>query len=165
MWIKEIIGSLKVPLVNGFHWWALLCPASTKLHLTNTGRGEESPKRRAPTPCRISHIPLASLGEGLLDPISKTGREFQYFVYGGFWTLFILWENGKGGRKKMFYFSVCLKTPLRRHLKKFRDLVHVTPCKWFSLGAPKGHSTNQHVSLTSLCSSVSYFLIADKIRS
>lgn len=53
--------------------------------------------------------------------------------------------------KKVFYFLVCLEKPLRRHLKKFRNSVCVTPCKWFSFGALRGHATNQHVVPTSLC--------------
>ncbi len=136
----------------------LMGPAlSSEYKVTSDKHGEEG--RRAQRgggclPAGLSRIPFDS-ERGVFWILLVRQRENSYFfVYGGLWTLFILWERererGRKG-KKVFYFLVCLEKPLRRHLKKFRNSVCVTPCKWFSFGALRGHATNQHVVPTSLC--------------
>lgn len=115
------------------------------------GRGEESEKRRGSPPCRTLPYSFRLCERGLLDPISETERENSYFLCMEGSEHYLYCEREGGGKgKKVFYFLVCLEKPLRRHLKKFRNLVFVTPCKWFSFGAPRGHTTNQHVVPTSL---------------
>ncbi len=116
------------------------------------GRGEESAKRRGSPPCRTLPYSFRLCERGLLDPISETEREFLFFVYGGLWTLFILWERGREkGEKNVFYFLVCLEKASKEAFKEIQEFGLCHPLQWFSFGALRGHATNQHVVPTSLC--------------
>lgn len=136
-------------------WAPLMGPAlSSKYKVTSDKHGEEG--RRAlrgggRLPAGLSRIPFDSV-RGVFWILLVKQRENSYFLcMRALNTIYTVREREGERGKKVFYFLVCLEKPLRRHLKKFRNSVCVTPCKWFSFGALRGHATNQHVVPTSLC--------------
>lgn len=95
-------------------WAPLMGPAlSSEYKVTSDKHGEEG--RRAKRgggrlPAGLSRIPFVYVRGVFWILLVRQKENSYFFVYGGLWTLFILWERGRGkGEKSVLFLGLSRK--------------------------------------------------------